>query len=232
MEEKMNSVKKTSIVLGVAFLLEVITNIINGMVLRPALITTGNITESMTNIANNVWLMKTYILVDMIVALEIVFLGAVLFIVLKKKNEIIALVALGFFVIASALLAVSRMEAFSLLRISQEFIAAGQPDYLQMLGNLSVESMDFAGSVLHTLVFSIGAILFYYLFYKSRAVPRILSLWGLITVPLVLIGTLLKVLGYELPFLIYLSILYVPFEFVIGIWILAKGINKEFLAKE
>ena len=221
----MNSVKKTSIVLGIAFLLEVITNIINGMVLRPALITTGNITESMTNIAGNAWLMRTYILVDMIVALEIVFLGAVLFIVLKKKNEIIALVALGFFVIAAALLAVSRMEAFSLLRISQEYIVAGQPDYLQMLGNLSVESMDFAGSVLHTLVFSIGAILFYYLFYKSRAVPRILSLWGLITVPLVLIGTLSAVLGYEVPFLQYLSILYVPFEFAIVIWFLTKGVK-------
>lgn len=225
----MNSVKKTSIVLGIAFLLELITNIVNGMVLRPALITTGNITGSMTNISNNAWLMKTYILVDMITALEIVFLGAVLFIVLKKKNEIIALVALGFFVISAALLAVSRMEAFYLLSISQKYIAAGQPDYLQMLGNLSVESMDFAGSALHTIVFSIGATLFYYLFYKSRAVPRILSLWGLITVPLVLIGTLSKVFG-ELPIFVYF--LYVPFEFVIGIWFLVKGINKEFLTKE
>ena len=221
----MNSVRKTSIVLGIAFLLELITNVVNGMVLRPALITTGNITESMANIANNVWLMKTYILVDIITALGIVFLGAVLFIVLRKKNEIIALVALGFYVISAALLAVSRMEAFYLLRISQEYIVAGQPDYLQMLGNLSVESMDFAGSVLHTLVFSIGAILFYYLFYKSRAVPRILSLWGLITVPFVLIGTLSKVLGYEVPFFVYLVLLYVPFEFVIGIWILVKGIK-------
>jgi len=226
----MNSVKKTSIVLGIAFLLQFITSIVNGMVLRPAFIITGNIIESMTNIANNVWLMKTYILVDMITALGVVFLGAILFIVLKKKNEIIALVALGFYVIEAALLAVSRMEAFSLLRISQEYIVAGQPDYLQMLGNLSVESMDFAGSTLHSLVFSIGAILFYYLLYKSRAVPRILSLWGLITVPLVLIGTLSAVFGYEVPFFVYF--LYVPFEFVIGIWILAKGINKEFLVKE
>jgi len=226
----MNSVKKTSIVLGIAFLLQFITSIVSGMVLRPALIITGNIIESMTNIANNVLLIKTYILVDMITALGIVFLGAVLFIVLKKKNEIIALVALGFYVIEAALLAVSRMEAFSLLRISQEYIVAGQPDYLQMLGNLSVESMDFAGSTLHTLVFSIGAILFYYLLYKSRAVPRFLSLWGLITVPLVLIGTLSAVFGYEIPFFVYFP--YVPFEFVIGIWILVKGVNKEFLAQE
>jgi hypothetical protein len=230
MEEKVNSVKKTSIVLGIAFLLQFITSLFSGLVLRPALITTGNIIETMTNISNNVWLMRAYILVDMITALGIVFLGAILFIVLKKKNEKIALVALGFYVIEAALLAVSRMQAFSLLRISQEYIVAGQSDYLQTLGNLSVESMDFAGSTLHTLVFSIGGILFYYLLYKSRAVPRILSLWGLITVPLVLIGTLSAVFGYEVPFFVYFP--YVPFEFVIGIWILVKGINKEFLAKE
>ena len=124
------------------------------------------------------------------------------------------------------------MEAFYLLRISQEYMAAGQPDYLKVLGNLSVESMDFAGSTLHTIVFSIGAILFYCLFYKSRAVPRILSLWGLITVPFVIIGTFSAVFDYQVPFLKYLSIPYVPFEFVIGIWILAKGINTKFLAKE
>lgn len=226
----MNSVKKTSIVLGIAFLLQFITSIVNGMVLRPALITTGNIIETMTNIANNVWLMKAYILVDMITALGIVFLGAVLFIVLKKKNEIIALIALGFYVIEAALLAVSRMQAFSLLRISQEYIVAGQSDYLQTLGNLSVESMDFAGSTLHMVVFCIGGILFYYLLYKSRAVPRILSLWGLITVPFMLIWTLLAIFGYTVPFYLYFP--YVPFEFVIGIWILVKGVNKEFLAQE
>lgn len=228
----MNPVKKISMVLGIAFLLEVITNVINGMALRPTLITAGNIKESMTNIASNVWLMKTYILVDMIVALEIVFLGAVLFIVLKKKNEIIALAALGFYIISAALLAVSRMGAFSLLCISQEYLLVGQSDYLQVLGNLSVESMDFAGSVLHTFVFSTGAILFYYLFYKSRAVPKAMSLWGLITVSFVIIGTLSKILGYEVPFFVYLVLLYVPFEFFIGIWILVKGVNKEFLAKE
>ena len=221
----MNTAKKISVVLGVAFLLEIIANVVNGIVLRPVLITTGNIIESMTNIANNSMLMRTSILVDLVIALAIVLLGVVLFIVLKKNNEIVALTALGFFVIAATLLALSRMEAFSLLRISQEYIAAGQPDYLRMLGNMSIESMDFTGGTLHTLVFSIGAILFYTLLYKSRAVPRALSLWGLITVPLVLIGTLSKVLGYEVPFLIYLSIPYVPFEFAIGIWILVKGIK-------
>jgi hypothetical protein len=90
------------------------------------------------------------------------------------------------------------------------------------LGNLAIESMDFVGSVLHIVAFGLGAIMFYYLLYQSRLVPRGLSLWGLITVIPVLVGTLASFYNYQISFLFIVP--YVPFEFVIGIWILVKGI--------
>lgn len=74
------------------------------------------------------------------------------------------------------------------------------------------------------LAFCPGGILFYYLLYKSGVVPRALSLWGLIAVFPGLIGTLLVVFGYEAPAFLY--ILYMPFELVIGLWILVKGIHE------
>jgi hypothetical protein len=40
-----------------------------------------------------------------------------------------------------------------------------------------------------------------------------------------LIGTLTATFGYSIPFAFYLP--YVPFEFVIGIWILVKGLVVE-----
>ena len=220
----MNSVNKTSRVLGVAFLLQGITSLISGVILQPALIVSGNISESMITIANNAWLMRTNILVDMLTALGIIFLGAILFVTLRKQNEKIALVALGFYILEAALLAVSRIEAFSLLRISQEYATAGHPAYLQTMANLALESMDFVGMTLHMLAFCLGGTLYYYLLDKSRIVPRVLSLWGLITVFPCLIGTLSAIFGYELPFALYLP--YAPFEFVIGIWILVKGIKE------
>ena len=39
-----------------------------------------------------------------------------------------------------------------------------------------------------------------------------------------LIGTVSQIFGYTLPFFLYAP--YVPFEFVIGVWILVKGINE------
>ena len=218
----MYSINKTSRVLGVAFLLQAITSLTSGLILKQALIVPGNISESMINIANNAWLMRANILGEMITALGIIFLGAILFVTLRKQNENMALVALGFYILEAALLAVSRIPAISLLRISQEYVTAGHSAILQTIGNLAFESMDF-GYTLLMLPFCLGAILFYYLLYKSGIVPRVLSLWGLITVFPLLIGTLSAIFGYKLPFAVYLP--YVPFEFVIGVWILVKGIK-------
>jgi hypothetical protein len=92
---------------------------------------------------------------------------------------------------------------------------------LHTLGSLAVKATD-SGMTLLMWPFSLGAIFFYYLLDKSRIVPRALSLWGLITVFPRLIGTLSSVFGYRLPFLIYAP--YAPFEIVIGVWILVKGI--------
>jgi len=220
----MNAENKTSRILGVAFLLQFVTSLFSGAFLNKALLVPENITKTMTNIANNAWLMRANILVDMLTAMGIIFLGAILFITLRKQNEKIAFVALGLYILEAALLAVSRISAFSLLRISEEYVKAGHPTYLKTMGSFSFESMNYVGSTLHMLVFCLGGILFYYLLYKSGIISRILSLWGLITVIPCLIGTLFAIFGYSVPFFIYLP--YVPFEFVIGVWILVKGIKE------
>lgn len=220
----MNTANQASRILGVAFLLQFITSFSSGLFLQPALIVPGDIHETMLKIANNAQLMRANILLDMLTALGIIFLGAMLYISLRKQNEKIALVALGFYILEAALLAASRSEAFSLLRMSQEYVSAGGPAYLQMMANLTLESMDFVGSTLHMLAFCPGGILFYYLLYKSGIVPRALSLWGLITILPLLIGTVTQIFGVTLP--IYLYLPYVPFEFVIGVWILVKGIRE------
>jgi Domain of unknown function (DUF4386) len=135
-----------------------------------------------------------------------------------------ALVPLGFYVLEAVLLAASRLEAFSLLGISQAYVAAGKPVYLQTMGNLSFEALNY-GYTLLMLAFCPGGILFYYLLYTSGIVPRALSLWEIITIFPMLIGTLTAIFGYSIPFAFYLP--YVPFEFVIGIWILVKGFESQ-----
>ena len=73
--------------------------------------------------------------------------------------------------------------------------------------------------------FGIGAILFYYLLLKADVFPKWLALWGIFTVPLIMILTPLMAFGVEAPF--WLLVPYVPFEFVAGIYILIKYRKKK-----
>ncbi len=217
----MKAVSKTWQVLGIAFLFQFVTSFTSSAILKKAWFAPGNIGETMFKIANNPWQMRTTILLDMLTALGVIFLGGILFLTLKRWGEKMALIAMGFYFLEGALLAVSRTQAFSLLRISQEYAIASDP-VLQMMGQVAYESMDYAGNTLHMLAFCPGGILFYFLLYRSRLVPGALSLWGLIATFPMLIGTLAQIFGYTIPFVFYVP--YVPFELVIGIWILVKGV--------
>jgi len=218
----MNPDGNTPRFLGAAFLLQAVASLVSGLILLQPLMVPGDITASMTNIADNPLQMRASIVVEMVTAMGIVMLGALLYMTLKKQSMNVALVALGLYLIEAGLLAASRMPAFALLRISQESVVAGRPDYLQTLGNLFLEAQDF-GYSLHMLPFALGATLFYYLFFKSRFIPWLLSVWGLIAASLAFIGTLLALFGYDVPIVVFLPNL--PFELTIGVWLMVKGIG-------
>jgi hypothetical protein len=217
----MNTNRKTRI-LGLAFLLQFITSVSSGSFIRPLWLVPDDIGATMLKIAENPVVLRINILVDMLTALGIIFLGAVLFVTLNKQNEKLVLTALGFYILEGALLAASQIGTFSLLQLSQEYASTGGPETLLVFGNVALEAADYVGDTLHVLAFCLGAILFYVLLYKSKAVPRWLSLWGLLTLIPVLAGTLTAIFDVHLPFIFFLP--YFPFEFAIGIWILVKGI--------
>jgi hypothetical protein len=216
----MNTVNKTSRLLGVAFLLQFVTSFASAMFLRATWYVPGNMSATLVKIASNPSMLRVNILFDMLTALGVIFLGAMLFITLRQQNEKMALTALGFYILEGALLATSQLATFALLGLSQAY-AAGYAD-MTLLGQIAFDAMEFVGGSLHMLAFIPGGVMFYYLLDKARIVPRVLSLWGLIAVLPFVIGAPLAVLGYEVPMAFYLP--YVPFELVIGIWILVKGI--------
>lgn len=218
----MNSDKNTPRFIGAAFLLQAVASAVAGLVLLQPLMAPGNIVASMTNMANNALQVRAGIVVEMITVTALVILSVLLYLTLKQQNRNIAFVALGLRLTEVALLAVSRIATFALLRASQAFVIEGHPAYLQTLGNLFHESQDFAYS-LSMVFFTLGGTLFYYLFYKSGYVPRILSLFGLIAAPLAFIGTVVELFGYVVPLVVFIPNL--PFELAIGLWLLVKGIR-------
>ena len=208
--------------LGAMFLIVAAASILS-MVLSDSIIGSGSISDSLLNISNKPVQMLMSILIELITSFGIVVLAVLLFVVLQNQNKNIALVALGWWIAEATVLAVSKINAFSLISLSQEYVKAGSPDssYFQTLGSL-FHGAGRSGYAIHLLFFGLGGILFYYLFHKSRYIPRLLSAWGLIAVSLVLIGTLLTFFDLTIITIFLPNML---FEITIGIWLLAKGIN-------
>lgn len=221
----MNIDKKDLKWLGAAFVFQFFTSLISGLI--PGKVLPGNslpangfVDLDLANIANHAALIRTSIFGQLITAIGIIFLGVMLYIVLKQVSEKIALFALGLYILEAALLAASMFWAFHLLGISNAFVASGDSAYLQAMGNLSFQTMGF-GMTLALVPFCLGGILFYYLIYLSKIVPRWLAIWGLIGAGIVLVATLFTIFGVAVPVAVYVP--YVPFELVIGVWILVKG---------
>jgi hypothetical protein len=205
--------------LGAAFLFQAVASVVS-FVLLDSLVVSGDIVETMTNVSNNAFQMRASILFAMLTAIGVAVLGVLLFLNLRQQNEKIALVALGLYLIEAGLLAASRIDAFSLLHISEEAAAAGYSDYLQTLGNLTYEAAEFGDSVLHIMVFGLGATLFYYLLLKSGYIPRLLALFGIAAASIAFIGGVSLLLGSDIPMIVFLPNL--PFELGVGVWLLAS----------
>lgn len=218
----MNIDKNTPRFAGAAFLLQAVASAIAGLVLLRPLIVPGDIIASMTNMANSAMQVRAGMVVEMITAISLVILSALLFIILKKQNMKIALLAFGLRLVEVALLAVSRVETFALLRTSQASVLEGHPAYLQTLGKLAYESQEITYS-LNMVFFTLGGTLFYYLLFKSGYVPKALAIFGLIAAPLALVGELFGLFGISVPMIVFIPNL--PFELAIGLWLLIKGIK-------
>ena len=220
----MNSDKNTPRLLGAAFLFVLVVSIISGLLLK-SVIGSGSISDILVNISDNLILMRVSLLVGLFTSIGIVVLAVLLYVVLHKQNKIIALVALGWWLAEAITLAVSKIGLFALIPLSLEFVGAGapEPSYFQTLGDFLYYGAFQKGDDIHMLFYCLGGIPWFYLFYRSRYIPRVLSVFGLAIESLALIGMVLWLLAVSDNMLFFYPIMVL--ELTIGVWLIAKGIR-------
>jgi hypothetical protein len=217
----MHAPQPVSRILGFAFLLQFFTSLAGGLILKMGLVVPGDAAATLLRIAARPWLLRVNILDEMITAAGVIWLAALLYAALRAYGRVSALTAFALYLLEAVLLAVSRLAGFPLLALASQFAATPSASLLAE-ADRSLASMNF-GYTLLMLAFCPGALLFYWLLFKSRLVPRALSLWGFITVIPIFFAIFLSVLGTNIPFFIFVP--YVPFELVIGFWILINGVR-------
>ena len=208
--------------LGAAFVFQFATSLSAGLLSTSIL--AGSITEVLVNISSNPAQMRATIVLELLTSVGIIVMTSLLYVVLRDQNRAVALVALGLWMAEAVMLAVKTLGLYALVDVSAGYVDAGTPtaSSYETLGSLSLGVSQHAGDI-GMLFFCLGALLWYPLLFQSRIVPRLLSLWGMVAVPLVVVATVLLVWDRGLDPSFALYALYVPFELVLGLWLLIKG---------
>jgi hypothetical protein len=160
----MNTEMSAIRLLGAAQLVVFVASMVSERLLA-SVVGSDPIASILLNISKNPTRMRISNLVALLNSLAILVLAVMFYIVFYKQYRIIALVALIFFVAEAITLAVSKIGAYGLLPLSQEFVEAGapEPSYLQTLGDFLYYGLDRLGYDIHMLFFCLGGILWYYL---------------------------------------------------------------------
>ena len=209
MNIEMNTVR----LLGAAQVMVFVGAIIAGGFLTSA-VGSGSISDILVNISKNPTRMRISNLVALGYSLAVIAMGVLYYVVFYKEYKIIALVALGCFLVAAITFTVTKIGTNALIPLSQEFIEAGAPEasYFQTLGDFLYNGVEKRGFELNFLFNIFGFLLTTYLLYISGYIPRAISIWGLVALSLALIPGLLQLYDREfLPGLMILVIPYAPY---------------------
>jgi hypothetical protein len=226
----MDTKRKTAISVGVLFIIATVLNVLGNNFSKPIL----DAPDYLINISANENQVMIGALFTLISAFASASIAIWLYPILKKHHEALALGSVGFRVMEGMLYIVAVVGLLSLLTLSQEYVKAGASNasLFQTLGTLLLAVRKWAGE-LGVIAFTVGALMYYYVFYQSKLVPRFISGWGLLGVAISLAAALLTISGQIIPFSTVFILLNVPIglqEMVLAVWLIVKGFNPSAIA--
>jgi hypothetical protein len=221
---------KAAGVAGFMFLFAFIVPTINWAFVLSKFNVADHVPDTIKNIMANELLFRIGITIELFLSVGLIVLAWTLYRILKPVNKNFALLALLLKLAEATIVAVIVLITFIALQIlnGEAYLTALTQDQLQSFVGFLLNS--------HTAIFSIPMVLlglnmmvFSYLFFKSKYIPRILAGFGILSFALIFIHALMYILTPEYAMMpINQIIFWAPsglFEIIIGIWLLSKGIN-------
>ncbi len=215
-------------VAGLAYVVTIMLGIFSVSYIDSNILVPGNNAATVDNIMNNELRFRISIASEFIMYALVVLLSHALYVILKTVNRNLALLALlwriGEAIIGVGITVLTGLIPLLLLNGETAF----ENDQLQALTGLFLKLRS-AGLDVVLIFIGMGGALFFYIFFSSKYVPRILATWGMITYLSLLILSLVSILTPNFPESVKM-IFYAPgglFEIVFGFWLLIKGVNVE-----
>ncbi len=230
----MDSNRKAAIIVGVLFIIATVAPIVSVVPLSvvplgflgsegdPDYLTAISENENQVIVGALLWLAMTA---------SVVAIPIVMFPILRKHSEGLALGYVGARIFEGFFDAANVMSLLLLLSLSREFVTAGAPvaSHFQTSGALLLAAIDW-GSLLLDLAWLLSVPVFNYVLYQSKLIPRWLSVWGLAGGALWLATWPVRMFGLSPPIIEIFALPIAAQEMILAVWLIVKGFNPSAIA--
>ena len=155
--------------------------------------------------------------------------------IIRIHMESLSLGFLSFRIVAAVLNIIGFICLLLILSLSQKYVKAGTQDlsYFQTLGDLLRAGRDFINHVAMIIATSVGGLMFYLLLFKTKLIPRWLSLWGFLGTIFTILASILvmfKMIDILTSTYLVLNLPLILVEIVLAIWFIGIGFNPSAIA--
>jgi hypothetical protein len=215
--------KRTGILFGLLLIAGIVFGILNSV---PAL----EYPDYLTKLATIKMQVLIAVFFQSAMATVYVCIAALLYPMIKRYHEGLAIAYFGFRIIGAAFLFVGIASLLLLLTLSQSFVSTGQPNsiHFQTAGELLRTGRDLMNHVGMILPWCLGGLILYYCIFKMQLVPKWLSIWGFVGSSLTIIATLMLMLGFikiVTPTYFLMNAPTAFFELSLAVYLFVKGFN-------
>ncbi|NOY56812.1 MAG: DUF4386 domain-containing protein [Actinobacteria bacterium] len=211
--------RTTARVVGVLFIVASVAAVVGGTLLLPS-VGVNYLVEA----ADHEIQVVSGASLEVVQAMAVIGIAVMLFPVLKRRNEGLALGFVGARTVEGVLTLAGTVSALAILTSSQSY---GQPGVAgaEPLGDTLVAAREWSYRLGPMLMFGVSALILYTLLYRAELVPAWLSIWGFAGGALLQVRTVLEMYGREFSPAMQ-GLFAAPIglnEMVLAVWLIVKG---------
>lgn len=228
----MDEFRKNAIIVGILFIAATAASMVSSVFLGSTLAAPVSLNTVNAN-ANS---LVIAVILQLIAALSAFGTAAMIYPVLKRQVEGLAISYVGLRLLENAFYILGVVGLLALISLSQGYVAGAINDSYEPLSSLLLALHSWALLLGTVVIFGIGSITLNYVLYKSKLVPRWLSIWGLIGAVFIILYGFIGLIGLKPDVLSSnLTFLAIPIavqEMVFAVWLIVKGFNPSVIASD
>jgi len=175
----------------------------------------------------------TGVLFELLEAAAVMGITFLLFPILKRRSDTLAISYMGFRVFETMMLLLALLCVLMLITLSRQYIESGMTDsvYFETTGILLKETRLNWSLYILGLFHPLAALPLYYFLYQSKLIPRFISIWGFLAALWILIDeVILETFGLSMGRIGGNPIAGIAMglnEIILGIWLIIKGFDED-----